>query len=106
MQNKFEEHMTNEMIQEIQYIHMISAYEIKLCVKHLLACHEQAILDLPATTASGKPVVHGARLEMFSLRDYWIQRLDMILERVSREEKRAFLHKMCLPKEVLRKITQ
>ena len=48
-----------------------------------LFCHAQALrafraedIHLPATAASGKPVLHGARRVMGRIKEYWIARRD------------------------------
>jgi len=67
------EHMTEDMMdcwipqQELMG-------EWRMCRANELAAHDAGRISLPATAATGKPVVHGARLAIMAIEKYWADR--------------------------------
>ena len=49
-------------------------------------------IGLPATSASGLPVVHGTRMQMRNIADYWQQRFELAKNSLDRQFE-AKLHK-------------
>ena len=69
------EHMTQEMLDasdQLSTDYLEKEYEF--CKEKFIAANTAANISLPATAASGKPVLHGTRLLIGDIADYWRER--------------------------------
>ena len=72
----YQDQMTQEMLDALPPIAALFA-ERDLCEEELEKL-KKVDTSLPATAASGKPVVHGARCVIYALQDYWKERLHAV----------------------------
>ena len=80
----YQENMTNDMLDcMIGDVDAIAEYE--LCLANLEKAKAAGTINLPATAASGEPVLHGARMVTLDIADYWQQRLQLAQRYVPRE---------------------
>ncbi len=91
IKSRYEEHMTQAMLNEIAYLNSLFETEMLLCVERILACQKEANRKLPDIAVSNKPVLHGSRLKMFALRDYWIARFNALYSLLDSEDQRRMM---------------
>jgi len=70
----FVAHMTNAMREVYQAQEGLLRDEIKLCEEQVTLLHNAANISLPHTNEDGLPVVHGSRMKIVKLKEYWNQR--------------------------------
>jgi len=71
------EHMTQEMIDcMIPQTELMG--EWRLCRANELAASKAGRISLPAKAKSGLPVIHGARLAVMSIEEYWTDRRRLV----------------------------
>jgi len=72
--NTAKQHMTEDMLAALS--ETVTDLELTICeeIGMIRTCREAGNISLPATAESGKPVVHGTRLAMHRLEQYWTHR--------------------------------
>ena len=65
-----EKHMTQEML-DCMLDNGSLQEQWCYCRRQEAAAHKAANISLPATAASGEPVIHGARLAIMAVEEYW-----------------------------------
>lgn len=88
MNSRFYNNMTNAM--KNVYDKVTNEIEMK---KEFEYCNEMYIeasksggISLPHTTEDGNPVLHGARLEMYTIGEYWLARRNLAQKFIDDEE--------------------
>lgn len=91
----YEKNMTNDMLDCVRVV-----YNEDWLKKEFLYCHEQYLkadrvgkIKLPHTTESGESVVHGARLVIYDIANFWEVRRDAIRKYLPREWVDLIMHK-------------
>jgi hypothetical protein len=81
MEFQYQENMTQEMLDCLSAVSETALkQEAEFALANLVAARKAGNISLPATAASGLPVVHGTRLVMDSLITYWGKRVDAACE--------------------------
>lgn len=104
IKSRFEKHMTQPMLDELAYMNSFIEADINLCIQKINDIAPLEDLRLPATAASGEPVVHGARLMMFDIQVYWIKRLSAALQLLPIDEARAIVRKHNIDNHIARQL--
>ena len=77
--------MTNEMINVYDDVKQQMEKECIFCLENLKKANQAGNVSLPHVNEQGVNVLHGARLEMQTISEYWYQRLALARRFVSRE---------------------
>ena len=88
MSYPYEENMTEAMLSSLipeQYL----VDEARECHRQYVAAKAAGAIRLPAKAANGGDVVHGARMVLYNITDYWFHRRKAALDMLSLERARA-----------------
>lgn len=83
MIERFRNHMTQEMLDALIDPDMLKE-EILMCDGKAKEAWDLAGISMPATAASGEPVLHGARVVMDNITRYWVTRRDAAIRMLGR----------------------
>lgn len=83
--SKYREHMTDAMIKVYDRVIEQAEEECLYCLEQLIKANTAENIKLPHTNERGIPVIHGARLLVNNVSNYWYQRLTLAKRFVSRE---------------------
>lgn len=81
----YRDNMTDAMLKVYDGFQEEMEKECLFCLEKLKETNIAESVRLPHTTERGTPVIHGARLVMGNIGDYWYQRLQYASRFVSRE---------------------
>lgn len=82
---QFRECMTDAMLEVCDGFQEEMEQECLYCVENLKKANQAENISLPHTNERGVPVVHGARVVMHNISDYWYNRLSYARRFVSSE---------------------
>ncbi len=76
----YQDKMTDDMLAVIADFNQVTENEIELCDRKIREAEAAANIPLPMKTSNGTAVVHGSRIRIQSVANYWKKRKELLLD--------------------------